>query len=228
MTGEGAPSPTAIERDIRDEAERLGKMAAASGVDLRLMGGLAIWITCPSVRRAPYLRSYGDLDFAASRRQSANVDAFFQAAGYRPEKLFNALHGAARLNYKHPEGRWPIDVILDEVRMSHRIDLRGRLAAAGPTIGLADLLLTKLQIWEINEKDVGDAVCLLADHPVERLDHLQHRDLLGRPGERVAALGAAVADQDAGPAQGREELFEELDRDPAALGHLADRHRVLP
>ena len=25
-------------------------------------------------------------------------------------------------------------------------------------------LLTKLQVWEINRKDLGDAVCLLADH----------------------------------------------------------------
>jgi hypothetical protein len=95
------------------------------------------------------------------------VDDFFEVAGYRPERLFNALHGASRLNYTHPDGRWPIDVILDEMRMSHRIDFRGRLAPPGPTITLADLLLTKLQIWEINDKDVGDAVCLLADHPID-------------------------------------------------------------
>ena len=40
------------------------------------------------------------------------------------------------------------------------------MAGPGPTLDLADLLLTKLQIWEINRKDLGDIVCLLADSDV--------------------------------------------------------------
>jgi hypothetical protein len=158
---------SAIETDIHAEADRLAGLAVESGLALRLMGGLAIWLTSPTVRRPPYRRSYGDLDFAASSHERPRVDDFFEAAGYRAEKLFNALHGASRLNYVHPLGHWPIDVILDELRMSHRIDLRGRLSRPGPTISLADLLLTKLQIWQINDKDVGDAVCLLADHAID-------------------------------------------------------------
>jgi hypothetical protein len=50
--------------------------------------------------------------------------------------------------------------------MSHRLDLRTRLAGPQPTIPLADLLLTKLQVWEVTRKDLGDALCLLADHPL--------------------------------------------------------------
>jgi len=50
--------------------------------------------------------------------------------------------------------------------MSHRLDLRGRLDGPQPTVTLADLVLTKLQIWEINRKDLGDVLCLLADHPL--------------------------------------------------------------
>jgi len=56
--------------------------------------------------------------------------------------------------------------VFDELRMSHKLDLRGRLSGPAATVDLADLLLTKLQIWEINEKDLGDVVCLLADHPL--------------------------------------------------------------
>ena len=56
-----------------------------------------------------------------------------------------------------------MDVLIDELAMSHRLDLRGRLEGPGPTIPLADLLQTKLQIWQINRKDLGDALCLLAD-----------------------------------------------------------------
>jgi hypothetical protein len=97
--------------------------------------------------------------------------------------MFNALHGAQRLNFQHLDGRWPIDVVIDEVRMSHRIDLRGRLNGPGPTLTLADLLLTKLQIWEINPKDLGDVVCLLADHErMEAVDAIDRRRLLGVAG----------------------------------------------
>ena len=66
-----------------------------------------------------------------------------------------------------------------------------------------------------------------ADLAVERLDHLEHGDLVGRAGERVAALHSAMTDQEPGATQGREELLEELDRDPAPLGDLPDRHRAL-
>ncbi len=152
--------------DIHDEAARLGDDATSSGLDLRIMGGLAVWLTSPSVRIPPYARPYGDIDFAVSSRHARRATAFFETAGYVPEKLFNAIHGAQRLNFGHPDGRWTLDVVIDELRMSHAIDLRGRLAGPTFTIDLADLLLTKLQIWEINRKDLGDVVCLLADHDV--------------------------------------------------------------
>ena len=48
----------------------------------------------------------------------------------------------------------------------------------------------------------------------------------GLAGERVAALDAALGAQDARAAQHREELLEELDRDVAAAGELADRDRA--
>jgi hypothetical protein len=158
--------PGAIAADIHDEAERLAERIRASGRPIRLMGGLAVWLAAPTVRRAPYVRSYADLDFAADGPDRRAAGAFFEAAGYVPEKLFNALHGATRMNFVHPDGSWTIDLLFERLDMSHRIDLRGRLAGPGPTIDLADLLLTKLQIWEINRKDLGDAICLLADRPV--------------------------------------------------------------
>jgi hypothetical protein len=80
--------------------------------------------------------------------------------------MFNSIHGAQRLNFGHPEGLWTIDVIVDALRMSHLVDLRGRLEPGRPTIDLADLLLTKLQVWEINAKDLADITCLLADRPL--------------------------------------------------------------
>jgi len=137
-----------------------------ANLGLRLMGGLAVWLVAPSVRVPPFARQYGDLDFAVRGRDSRAVTPFLERQGYLPERMFNSIHGAQRLNFSQPEGLWTIDVVVDALRMSHHIDLRGRLEPGGPTIHLADLLLTKLQVWEINAKDLGDITCLLADRPL--------------------------------------------------------------
>ena len=155
-----------IAADIRAEAERLSSEIGDAGLGMRLMGGLAVWLIAPSVREPPFAREYGDLDFAVRKRDGRAVSPFLAEQGYVPERLFNSIHGAQRLNFGHPDGRWTIDVIVDELRMSHLIDLRGRLEPGRPTIDLADLLLTKLQVWEINAKDLGDITCLLADRPL--------------------------------------------------------------
>jgi hypothetical protein len=155
-----------IAADIRAEAGRLASAAASAGLGLRLMGGLAVWMAAPSVRKPPFAREYGDLDFAVRKRDSRAAAAFLGAQGYLPERFFNSIHGAQRLNFAHPEGLWTIDVVIDALRMSHLIDLRGRLDPGRPTIDLADLLLTKLQVWEINAKDLADITCLLADCPI--------------------------------------------------------------
>jgi hypothetical protein len=171
--------------DIRDEAERVANGAFRAGLGLRLMGGMAVHLTSPTVRRPPFARTYRDFDFAVAATDARAAAAFLEVAGYRPEKLFNAVHGAQRLNFQHPEGRWPVDVVVDELRMSHRITLRGRLHGPGPTLMLADLLLTKLQIWEINSKDLGDIVCLLADHELadrEAVDVIDRRRVVGVAG----------------------------------------------
>jgi hypothetical protein len=157
---------TLILPEIRAEAERLSRLAVAEGIPMRLMGGLAIWLRSESVRKPPFAREYADIDFAAASKARGSLKAFLERQGYVPEKLFNAIHGAQRLNYAEPDGSWTMDILIDELAMSHRLDLRARLEGSEPTIPLADLLLTKLQIWQINRKDLGDALCLLADHPL--------------------------------------------------------------
>ncbi len=157
---------TVILDEIEAESERLASLAVEEGLAMRLMGGLAIRLRSESVRKPPYARNYADMDFAISSRSRTAARAFLERQGYVPEKLFNAIHGAQRLNYAEPNGRWTMDILIDELSMSHRLDLRDRLAGPGLTIPLADLVLTKLQIWEINRKDLGDVLCLLADHPL--------------------------------------------------------------
>ncbi len=86
-----------------------------------------------------------------------------------------------------------VDVFLDTFRMDHDIALLRRLEIEPYTLSLADLLLTKLQIFRLNEKDLRDIVTLLADIEVARADG---------PGEAAAGSidsGTIVAGQiDAG------------------------------
>ena len=171
-----------LSADIQKEAARLGGLILSAGIPARLMGGLAIWLRSPSVRAGPFARTYSDMDYVVAAKGSAQLKAFLLAQGYLPDQFFNALHGATRLYFQAPDGRWSIDVVVDELAMSHKLDLRGRLNGPDLTLSLADLLLTKLQVWEINRKDLGDVLCLLADHPVggDGID----------PGRIAAVLGA--------------------------------------
>jgi len=175
-----------IAADIRDEAERLTGAAMSANLGLRLMGGLGVWLVSPSVRTPPFARDYGDLDFAVRRQDGRAVTSFLQEQGYLPERLFNSIHGAQRLNFSHPASLWTIDVVIDALRMSHQIDLRGRLDPGPRTIDLADLLLTKLQVWEINAKDLGDITCLLADFRISEGGGRTNGDAIGR--SRILAL----------------------------------------
>lgn len=163
-TPTAAPAPPVEE--IAGEAARLVGLAMAEGLRVRLMGGLAVRLQSPTVQRSPYVRAYRDLDLVAHRRDVAALRRLLEREGYVGDKLFNAIHGAQRLVYMAPSGRWSVDVVIDDLAMSHTIVLKDRLGTDGPTLDLADLLLTKLQIWETNEKDLGDIVCLLADHPL--------------------------------------------------------------
>jgi hypothetical protein len=156
------------------------------GLSARLLGGLAIWLRAPSVRTGPFARTYADMDFAIATAASKAFKALLVAEGYLPDQFFNGLHGATRLYYQAPDGQWSIDVVIDELTMSHKIDLRGRLDQPAPTLALADLLLTKLQVWQITRKDLGDAHCLLCDHglgeddaDVERISLPRIRAVLG-------------------------------------------------
>jgi hypothetical protein len=50
--------------------------------------------------------------------------------------------------------------------MCHQIPFADRLRQGEPTVPLAELLLTKLQIVQLNEKDVRDTVLLFHGHEV--------------------------------------------------------------
>lgn len=138
--------------------------AAERGIAARLFGGVAIWERSTPATRAALGRDYADIDLVAHRKASHALRDVLEAEGYRPQRTFNAAHGAHRLLYHAADGRFHVDVFLDDFRMSHALDLGARLELESPTLAAAELLLAKLQVAEVNRKDLSDAAMLLADH----------------------------------------------------------------
>src|ERR1700674_4699635 len=149
------------------EAHRIAAAAGAAKVGVKLMGGAGINLCSPSAQRPPLKRKYGDLDYAMPKRDRKAVLAFFPSLGYEANERFNLMQGDRRLYFYDNEHSRQVDVFIDAIRMSHIIDLRGRLDHEGPCATPSDLLLSKLQIYEVNRKDLVDLTALLLDHPVE-------------------------------------------------------------
>jgi hypothetical protein len=153
--------------DTIAEATRVAEAAESEMLGVKLLGGAGIHMHSPSAARPPLRRKYGDLDYAMPSRDRKRVLAFFPDLGYESNDRFNLMQGDRRLYfYDSLHGR-QVDVFIDMMRMSHVIDLRGRLGHAGPCASPSDLLVSKLQIYEVNRKDLVDLTALLLDHPIE-------------------------------------------------------------
>lgn len=151
--------------DIVEEGVRVVGLAELQGVPLRLLGGVGVHLRCPRAATRPGLaRAYKDLDFAAPKRAAKTVRELLAAEGYEPDSHFNALHGASRLLFFDHENGRQVDVFLGVFEMCHKLDLEPRLALPGPALPPSDLLLLKLQIVQLNLKDITDALALLLQH----------------------------------------------------------------
>jgi hypothetical protein len=193
---------------LEHAAEEGERIARAAGGALRLLGGVAVWVRCPSARVPPLAREYGDADFVGSARERTHITELLTGLGYEPDRMFNALHGASRLNFSDPVRGRPLDVLLDRFAMCHELDLRESRSEDGLTIGATELLLTKLQVVELNDKDLRDLAALLLDTEPDPqrlaavttadwgLEHTIHRTL-ATVRERAAGLGLPPARADA-------------------------------
>ncbi|MGH9020891.1 MAG: hypothetical protein ACRDV0_07725 [Acidimicrobiales bacterium] len=145
------------------EARSLAEAASAAGIPLRLLGGLAVRVLCPDF--PPRLRRDQDIDFGCLSKGRRQVMSFLEGFGCEPDRRFNALSGDRQMYFTAPSGR-PIDVMVDRLTMCHELDFRSGFTALPLTLGVVDLLLTKLQIVELNEKDARDICHLLSAFPV--------------------------------------------------------------
>jgi len=153
------------------EADQLLAEAARRGLVLRLAGSAGVLRHCEHCHRASgVLRREppGDLDFFAYGSQQRELGRMFADLGYQADQsvAYSLEYGIDRLIYTGHVSAAKVDVFLDVLRMSHTIDFQTRLDCIPPTAQSADLLLAKLQIHEITEKDVKDMVALFAAHPL--------------------------------------------------------------
>lgn len=152
-----ANEPDVVKLGLRiiDECER-------SGVVARLLGGVAVYVLVsdiygnfPELSRVPK-----DIDLVAHAKDSHRLSRILEDMGLEGDRRFNALHGHERLLFRDKSTGTRIDVFLDIFRESHVINLKDRLEQFKPTIPPSDLLLTKLQIWRLTERDAKDILAM--------------------------------------------------------------------
>ncbi len=156
-------------RDPLVEALRIIGLADAAGLQVRLMGGLAFHARCPEWT-ARIDRERRDIDLATRSRDSKALRELLSSQGYTGDKQYNALYGHKQMYFVDTLRGRPVDVLIDRMEMSHRFEFADRLAADRPTVPLAEMLLSKLQIARINRKDILDALALMSEYPLGKGD----------------------------------------------------------
>jgi len=162
--------------DFIKYATRIVDEGEKQGIMLRIMGAVAFRIHTPDLadlhRRLSRLNSssaeFTDVDLMTYGKFSTKLEKFFTGLGYAPDEHAKyQIHVWAQRHFYHDAtGQFKVDVFFDKLEMSHTIDFKNRLEKDSPTIPLAELLLEKMQILQINEKDIKDAIILLLGHEV--------------------------------------------------------------
>lgn len=149
-----------------EEAKRVMEVAAQRKITLKLFGGVSFYFRCPSATHRSLQRDYVDVDFMGHAKQSRDLKQLFVDLGYVPRERFNAMQGYRRLIFNDIENQRRVDIFLDVFEMCHKFSFKDRLEIDDFTISLADMLVTKLQIVELNEKDMKDIFSIFIDHAI--------------------------------------------------------------
>ena len=149
---------------LYDEALKIVNSASLHQVTARLIGGIGIRLhTRKYVDIFERLQRFPmDIDLVSQKSFSEEIKSVMKSLGYAPAERFNTYHGHKRQLWFAKNHQ--IDIIFDMLEMSHTIDFRDRLNLDYPTLTPSDLLLTKLQVVNVNRKDIQDMVILLLEH----------------------------------------------------------------
>ena len=154
------------------ELKRIIQASNEAGVMMRVIGSLAFQMHCSKYGflQAAMGRAYTDIDFAAYKKQTREVKALMSGLGYAENREVAIVSEGDRAIFENPGSSLHVDVFFDKLDFSHIVSWTSRLEVDGPTIPLAELLLEKMQIFQINEKDIIDTIMLLLEHPLGNSD----------------------------------------------------------
>ncbi len=151
------------------EMNRIIDAARVHKIDIRVIGGLAVRMHSP-VQRDAFTREYPDIDFVVHKKARRKLSPFFKNIGYIPDKQFNVLNGTRRQIFIDTRSGRRIDVFVGDFEMCHKLPMQKRLHLDPVTVPLAELLLSKTQIYELNRKDALDIISLLLNNELGRDD----------------------------------------------------------
>jgi hypothetical protein len=139
---------------------------------MRLIGALAFRTHCPQFGYIQDMlgRKFTDFDFASYPRFFKDIIRVLSELGYQEDKQVTQLFGDRRMIFHDPAFGRHIDVFYNALEFCHPISFVGRLEVEQYTLPLAELLLEKMQIVQINEKDLIDSIMLLREHPLGDTD----------------------------------------------------------
>ena len=149
-----------------DRALELVEQAKGQGLELRILGSLAYRLHCPANIDLfeAMKRDLTDIDFAARGDQRKQAREFFTGLGFLIDQDLLVATEGKRYSFTDPSTGMLVDIFFDELFFCHPIPLAKRLALDYPTITPTDLLLEKMQIVEINPKDIKDSTILILEH----------------------------------------------------------------
>jgi hypothetical protein len=150
-------------QEILAEMHRLVDAGNQRNIQIRAIGGLAVQAH-NKINHPLFVREFADLDFVVAKKQRREFETFMPEVGYSADRQFNILNGATRQIYFDDKTDMKIDIFVGDFEMCHKIPLEDRLTADPVTIPLAELLLSKAQIIELNRKDLLDITSILLNN----------------------------------------------------------------
>jgi hypothetical protein len=157
-------------QEILREMYRVVEAGNQRNIQIRAIGGLAVRVH-DKTNHPLFVRDFADLDFVVSKKQRRDFEQFMPEAGYVPDKQFNILNGDTRQLYFHEKTELKADIFVGNFEMCHKIPLENRLSADALSIPLAELFLSKVQIIELNRKDLLDITSILLNNETGGTDH---------------------------------------------------------
>lgn len=163
-----------VDKLISDVKNIMDK-ASERKIVLRAMGAFAVYYLVKSRNEKTCIEFYStigrikpgelvltDVDLVTYKKHKNSVEKLLKELGYKPDEYINAFFSDKRLTFHEPHGAYTIDVFFSPLEFSHTVDLENRLELHPYVLTPTDLALLKLQIHDINRKDLGDLATLLA------------------------------------------------------------------